>query len=160
MAHYLVDFTIARKFLKDVVVGLICLHTEIIFHGGIKPWSMVQYGIPWKLTDLKHSSRKIGNVNCNAEKYNWGCCPPEVAVTLLNSEKTHNFSGLHTYDLWSLVCIIYHLIFGYPLCNIDSQQINSLLSVFIYHCFHFFKMFVLLPLDFLGISKNYENIRK
>ena len=40
---------------------------------------------------------------------------------------TANVSGLPTYDLWFLGCILYHLIFGSPLCNVDSQQINRLL---------------------------------
>ena len=44
LAHYLVDRTLARKVLKYVVVGLILLHKEIIFHGDIKPWSIVQCG--------------------------------------------------------------------------------------------------------------------
>ena len=69
-----------------------------------------------------------------------------------------SFSGLPTYDLWSLGCILYRRLFGSPLCNFDCQKINSLLSVFIYHCFHFFAMFMLLLLAFLGIFKNYENI--
>ena len=85
LAHNLVDLTLARKFLKCVVVDLILLHTEIIFHGDIKPRSIVQCGSSWKLTDLQ-SSRKIGDATCNKEKYNWGCCPPEVAVNLFNSE--------------------------------------------------------------------------
>ena len=53
--------------------------------------------------------------------------------------------------LWSLGCIIYHLLFGSPLYNIDSQQINSLLSVFIYHFFNFFAIFMLLLLAFLSL---------
>ena len=40
-------------------------------------------------------------------------------------------SCLPTYDLWSLGCILYHRLFGYPLCNFDCQQINSLIF-FIY----------------------------
>ena len=49
---------------------------------------------------------------------------------------------------------------GSPLCNIDCQQINILMLLFIYYCFRFFEMFMLLPQDFLGIFKNYDNIRK
>ena len=106
------------------------------------------------------SSRKIGDATRNAEKYNWGYYPLEVAVTLLNSEQTHTFSGLPTYDIWSLGRIIYHLLFGSPLFNVDSQQIYSLKYIFILHCFHFFAMFMLSLLALLGISENYENIRK
>ena len=69
LTHDLVDLTLARKVLKDVVVGLILLHTEIIFHGDIKPRSIVQCGSSWKLTDLQ-PSHKIGDVTRNAEKYN------------------------------------------------------------------------------------------
>ena len=84
LAYDLVDLTLARKVLKGVVVGLILLHTEIVFNGDIELWSIVQCGSSCKLTDL-HSSRKIRNVTRNVEKYNWGYCLPEVAVTLLNS---------------------------------------------------------------------------
>ena len=65
MAHDLVDFTLAQKVLKDVVVGLILLHIEIIFHGDIKQQSIVQCGRSWKLTDLQ-PSHKIGDVPHNA----------------------------------------------------------------------------------------------
>ena len=53
--------------------------------------------------------------------------------------------------LWSLGCILYYLLFGSPLFNVDSQQINSLLSVFIYHCFNFFAIIMLLLLAFLAL---------
>ena len=46
--------------------------------------------------------------------------------------------------LWYLGCILHHLIFGSPLFNVDSQQNNSLMSVFIHHFFRFFAMFKLL----------------
>ena len=80
-------------------------------------------------------------------------CPSEVAITLINSKKIYTFSGLPTYDQWSLGCITYHLIFGSPLYNVDSQNNNGLLSVFLYHCFHFFAMFMFLLLTFLGVLK-------
>ena len=44
-AHDLFDLTLATNVLKDVVVGLILLHTEIIFNGDIKLQSIVQFGI-------------------------------------------------------------------------------------------------------------------
>ena len=75
MAHDIVELTLAQKVLKDVVVGLILLHTEIVFHGDIKPLSIVQCGRSWKLTDLQ-SSWKIFDATSNADKYNWGYCPP------------------------------------------------------------------------------------
>ena len=62
----------------------------------------------------------------------------------ITNRTTANFSGLPTYDLSYLGCILYHHIFGSPLCNFDYQQINRLLQFFIYHCFHFFVMFMLL----------------
>ena len=53
--------------------------------------------------------------------------------------------------LWYLGCILYHLLFGSPLCNVDGQQINILLSDFIYHCLHFLKIFMILLLAFLAL---------
>ena len=77
------------------------------------------------------------------------------------SEKNTNranisFSGLPNYDLKSLGCIIYHLIFVSPIFNVDSQQINRLMFIFIYHCFYLFAIFMLLLLAFLG---NYKMTR-
>ena len=40
LAHDLVDLTLVRKVLKDVVVDQMLLHTEILFHGDIKPQSI------------------------------------------------------------------------------------------------------------------------
>ena len=42
LAHDLVDLTLAWMVLKYVVVRLILLHTDIIFHGDIKPKSILQ----------------------------------------------------------------------------------------------------------------------
>ena len=75
LAHDLAVITLAQKVLKNVVVGLILFHTEKIFHGDIKPWSIMQRGSLWKINDLQ-SSRKIGDTTHNAEKYNWGYFPP------------------------------------------------------------------------------------
>ena len=124
----LVELALVRKVLKYIVVGLILFHTEIIFHSDIKTWSILQCGSSWKLTEFQ-SLQKIGDAACNAEKYNWGYYPSKVAVTLLNSEQTHTFSGLATYNIWYLGCIICHLIFGYPIWNVYIQQINGPLSV-------------------------------
>ena len=73
LAHYLVDIILAQKVQKYVVVGLIILRTEIMFHCDSKPHSIVQCGRSRKLSDLQYS-RKIGNATRNAERYNWGCC--------------------------------------------------------------------------------------
>ena len=150
-------FLVPHCVMKDILVGLILSHTDIIFHSDIKPWNIVKCRSSRKLTEL-HSSRKIGDANCNVEKFIWGYCPPEVAITLLNSEQTHTFCGLPTYDIWYLGCILYHLLFGSPLCNVDGQKINSLLSIFVFHCFHFSAMFMLLFLAFLGIFKKIMRI--
>ena len=63
---------------------------------------------------------------------------------------TAKYFGNPTYDLRYLGCILYHLLFCSPPCNFDCKQINSLLYVLIYHCFHFFAMFIHLPLVFLS----------
>ena len=70
------------------------------------------------------------------------------------------FSGLPNYDIWYMGCIIYHPLFGSPLCNVDIKQNNSLMSVCIYHCSHLFAMFVFLLLSYLGVLQHYEDIKK
>ena len=61
----------------------------------------------------------------------------------ITNRATTYFSGIPTYYLRSLGCILYHRLFGSLLSNFYCQQINSLLF-FIYHCFHFFEIFMLL----------------
>ena len=64
LAHDLVDLMLDQKVLKYVVVGLILLYTEIIFHSDIKPRIIMQCGSSWKLTDLQYS-RKIDDSTFN-----------------------------------------------------------------------------------------------
>ena len=33
----------------------------------------------------------------------------------------------HVNDIWSLGCIVYRCLFGYPLCSFDCQNINGLI---------------------------------
>ena len=42
--HDRVDLMLAQEVLKDVVQGMILLHTDIIFHCDVKPQSIVQCG--------------------------------------------------------------------------------------------------------------------
>ena len=51
--------------------------------------------------------------------------------------------------LWDVFSATF--LFGSPLFNVDNQQINSLMSIFICHCFHFFAIFMLLLLAFLEL---------
>ena len=51
LAHDIFDLKLDRKVLKDVVVGLILLHTYIIFCGNIKTLSIVKCGSSWKIND-------------------------------------------------------------------------------------------------------------
>ena len=51
----LVDLTLDRKVLKYIAVGLVLLHTDIIFHGDIELQGIVQCGSSWKVTDLQSS---------------------------------------------------------------------------------------------------------
>ena len=45
----------------------------------------------------------------------------------ITNRATEKISDLPTYDIWSLGCILYHRLFGSPLCNFDCQKINSLI---------------------------------
>ena len=53
-----------------------------------------------------------------------GLMKPTERITNIATGK---LSCLPTYDLWYLGCILYHIFFGSPLYNFDSQQMNSLL---------------------------------
>ena len=52
--------------------------------------------------------------------------PPER----ITNRATVIFYGPPTYDIRSLGCILYHRLFGSPLCNFDCQQINSYVYAF------------------------------
>ena len=55
LAYNLVDLTLDRKVLKYIAVGLVLLHTDIIFHSDIELQGIVQSGSSWKVTDLQSS---------------------------------------------------------------------------------------------------------
>ena len=55
---------------------------------------------------------------------------PTKSITI---RATTKISGLPTYYIWYLGCIIYHCLFGSPLFNFDCQKINSLIYIFLYH---------------------------
>ena len=102
---------------------------------------------PYRLLDLQAVFRVFGENATVDVGYHYtnssslGMICTNVLMNLterITNRATKNISGLPAYYLWYLGCIICHLIFGSPLCNVDSQQINILLSVLIYHCFHLF----------------------
>ena len=55
-----------------------------------------------------------------------------------HQQSNRKISGLPTYDIWSLGCILYHRLFGSSIYNFDCQKINSLIYFYIallpFHC--------------------------
>ena len=49
----------------------------------------------------------------------------------ITKRTTANFSAIPTYDLWSLGSILYHRLFGSPLCSLYCQQTNGLFLFYI-----------------------------
>ena len=61
---------------------------------------------------------------------------PEILQDLNYEDPTIILHGIvpstHVDDLWSLGFILYHRLFGSPLCNFDSQKIYSII-LFLYN---------------------------
>jgi len=114
--HSYLDLSIVRSIAKDIVVGLILLHTEKRIHSNINPASIVRVKKSWKLADL-HSNRIVGT-ELDLKGIHQSCLPPEAATSFLNSE--NKCVADTSFDLFSLGCILYHLVFGKPLWNVNN----------------------------------------
>lgn len=117
--HSYLDLSIVRSIAKDIVVGLILLHTEKRIHSNINPASIVRVKKSWKLADL-HSNSIVGT-DLDLKGIHQSCLPPEAAASILNSENNSPKCVADTsFDLFSLGCILYHLVFGKPLWNVNN----------------------------------------
>ena len=135
--------------------ALILVHHALSFHHFLKAFIPQNLGVASKVTTLVMDSMflfanrllRLQVVFTVSGKIHCGC---RVALHKLfiarddlhqyideshrkdHKQSNRNFSGLPTYDLRSLGCILYHRLFGSRFCNFDCQQINSLL-LFLYN---------------------------
>jgi serine/threonine protein kinase len=124
LAHFfshnsMMNISMVRNIVRDVVTGLISLHSEDRIHGKLNPKSIVRVGSVWKLKDLSNSV-PLGQP-CNVSHLNMAHSPPEVALGWMNAKADFTYLSDTSYDLWSLGCVIFHLIKGAPLWNSNSQ---------------------------------------
>ena len=135
MTHDFVDFNLVRKIAKDIVVGLILLHTEQRIHGDLNPRAVVRVGSKWKLSNLQVSKR-IGKPTTDFRVCNEGYMSPEVAVLVMDpaeagvagaassalaAAQNDTYTPDSSYDLFSLGCLMYNLVFGSEMWNINKN---------------------------------------
>lgn len=124
LAHFMshnsmMDISMIRKIVRDVVMGLIALHSENRIYAKLNPKTIVRVGSDWKLKDLSISAQ-LGHA-CEVTHLNMAHSPPEVAQGWLNEQTNFTYLADTSYDLWSLGCILFYLIKGSPLWNSNSQ---------------------------------------
>ena len=137
--HDFVDFNLVRKVTKDIVVGLILLHTEQRIHGDLNPRAIVRVGSKWKLSNLQ-VSKPIGQPTTDFRVCNEGYMSPEVAALVMDpaeaavagggagsssplaaAQNNDAYTPDSSYDLFSLGCILYSLVFGSEMWNINKN---------------------------------------
>ena len=126
------DWLTVRKIASDLAKALDHLHSCGRIHGDLKPPNAVRIGTSWQLIDLDVSciiDDPFGNKVPSS-----GYCPPEMAIALLASTdshgavdasqlKDHYRKASVAYDLWSLGCILYQMVFdGLKLWNTDHDD--------------------------------------
>ena len=135
LTHDFVDFNLVRKIAKDIVVGLILLHTEQRIHGDLNPRAVVRVGSKWKLSNLQ-ASKRIGKPTTDFRVCNEGYMSPEVAALVMDpveagvagaassafaAAQGDTYTPDSSYDLFSLGCIMYSLVFGSETWNINKN---------------------------------------
>mmetsp|Transcript_12193 Transcript_12193/g.25847 ORF Transcript_12193/g.25847 Transcript_12193/m.25847 type:complete len:926 (-) Transcript_12193:175-2952(-) len=135
LTHDFVDFNLVRKIVKDIVVGLILLHTEQRIHGDLSPRAIVRVGSKWKLSNLQ-VSKPIGKPTSDFRVCNEGYMSPEVAALVMDPAEAGGVAASasltsspiddtyvpdSSYDLFSLGCILYNLVFGSAMWNINKN---------------------------------------
>jgi hypothetical protein len=125
----MIDMSDVRSIVRDIVTGLISLHSENRIHGKLNPKTIVRVGSIWKLKDLD-ISRTIGE-ECDCTHLDMAHSPPELAYTWMNTSIKSDLVYLAdtSYDLWSLGCVIFFCIKGSPLWNCDANGNISLLDL-------------------------------
>ena len=121
------DWLLIRQIMNCVCEALYKIHFSQYIHGDVKPLNIVRVGERWKLIDMELST-KIGT-SIGAKQPSNGYCPPEYASALLNSTLERGattsriqYEATVAHDLWSLGCVLYHLMYGRPLFTIDIND--------------------------------------
>ena len=118
LTHDFIDFNIVRKVANDIVAGIILLHSEQRIHGDLNPRCVVRVGSRWKISNLQLSKR-IGHPTADFRVCNEGYMPPEVAALKLTS--VEKYAPESSYDLFSFGCILFYLVFGSTMWNINKN---------------------------------------
>ena len=131
------DWQLLRKIALDITSAVHHLHTNGRVHADLRPISIVHSKNRWKLMNLEASCEK-GTAIGYGRIPTSGYCPPEMARALLlamdesgtvNSNKlgATRIEASVAYDLWSLGCVLSHMVFGCPLWKLDqNDQITSI----------------------------------
>lgn len=117
------DLPCLRKAVSDIAKGLDKLHTQKkVIHADLHPRHVVLAGNAWQLVDMGLSvrlERGFGKHKTPTSSH----CPPEMARVLvsaidqssgqmrLGELKAYGKANV-AYDLWSLGCILFQLVFG------------------------------------------------
>lgn len=116
----------ARDVVADVVVASIVLHTEGRVHRDLNTRNIARAkkkgSTRWNLKGFRSctSSGEVGDIRTS----HWGYWPPEVAALYKDGdeEAIQNYQADATWDLWSLGCVLYRLVFGSDLWNASAEE--------------------------------------
>ena len=115
------DFLLIRKIIADLAHALDHLHSNDRIHGDCKPLNVVRIGSKWQLIDLDVCCF-IGN-SFGKKPPSSAYCPPEIAEVMLNhSERLGEYKASVAFDLWSLRCVLFELVFAGPLWHKDQND--------------------------------------
>jgi len=116
----------ARDVIADVVVASIVLHTESRVHRDLQLRNIVRTkkkgSTRWNLKGFRNctSLGQVGDIRTS----HWGYWPPEVAALYQdgNEEAIQKYQADTSWDLWSIGCVLYRLVFGSDLWTASAEE--------------------------------------
>ena len=121
------NWYLIRQVMENICTALHQIHGTQKIHGDISPHHIVRIGETWKLLGVGSSCTVdepfAGSFKPLAQCSGYG--PPELAQALWIATRDQtgvNYKASLAYDLWSLGCVFYELIFGQPLFKVDVNQ--------------------------------------